>query len=346
MSVTGARLLVAMLGCLCVNASRVAAEPIPLADAIADVQPRLVKLYGAGGLKNLEGYGTGFLVSPDGHIATVWSHVLDASAVTVVQHNGRRSFAQVLGGDSARDVAIVKIDGADLPYFDIQQSASVGPGASVLAFSNMFKVAAGDEPLTVMHGVVAARTQLSARRGRSRLPYQGPVYIVDAVTNNPGAAGGVLTTLDGKLLGMIGREARNEETQTWMNYTVPLDELRPAIEDLIAGRRNRVDPLAAAETSRGSFTPLDFGLVLAPNVVQRTPAYIDAVAPDSAAEKLGLAPDDLIVLANGEVIPSIRSFEDVLRRLAPGDDLQLTVRRGDELVSVSLRAPRPRGTQR
>ena len=73
----------------------------------------------------------------------------------------------------------------------------------------MFKVATGDEQVSVLHGVIAARTKLTARRGNYETPYNGPVYVVDAITNNPGSGGGVLTTADGVLLGMIGKELRN-----------------------------------------------------------------------------------------------------------------------------------------
>ena len=53
-------------------------------EAIRQTLPKVVKIYGAGGLRGLAAYSTGFLVSPEGHIATVWSHVLDRDEVTVV----------------------------------------------------------------------------------------------------------------------------------------------------------------------------------------------------------------------------------------------------------------------
>ena len=61
------------------------------------------------------------------------------------------------------------------------------------------------------------------------------MYLVDAVTNNAGAAGGVLTTWDGKLLGMIGRELRNAENNLWINYAIPVEELRATIEAIRTG---------------------------------------------------------------------------------------------------------------
>lgn len=318
--------------------SAVANDGLPA--TIDDVQTKLVKLFGAGGFRGLAGYGTGFLVSAEGHVVTVWSHLLDADVVTVVLHDGRRTFGRVIGTDAKKDLAVLKIDAADCPHFDLNKSTSVGPGALVLAYSNMFKVAAGDEPMTVMHGVVAAKTNLDARSGRYQIPYSGPAYVLDAVTNNPGAAGGVVTTYDGRLLAMIGRQVKSSGSNTWLNYAMPIDELRPSIEAIISGKLRPDDPLTAPSESASLISLLDFGIVLVPDVVRRTPAYIETVIPDTDAAKEGLQPDDLIVFANGELVGSIRTLESVVRRLVPGDDLQLTVRRGDALISLTFRVPR------
>lgn len=314
-----------------------AAETLP--ETIAEVQPKVVKLFGAGGLRNLAAYGTGLSVSPEGHIVTVWSHLLDNDVVTVVLWDGRRFYGKLVGADSAHDVAVIKIEAEGLPHFDLNDAASAGPGARVLAFSNMFKVATGDEPASVQAGVIAAVTDLSARRGRYEVPYHGPVYVVDAVTNNPGSAGGALTTRDGRLLGMIGRELMNSDTNTWLNYSVPISEIRSVVEDIISGTYRQPDPLASTEDNSGSVRLADLGLILVPDVVYRTPAYVDAVLPDSPAAKLGLAPDDLIVFANGELVHSIRAFHEVLTRLMPGDDLTLVIRRDDSLKTLTLRIP-------
>lgn len=307
-------------------------------ETIDYVMPRVVKIFGAGGIANLHAYGTGFLVSPDGHIATVWSHVLDTTAVTVVLDDGRRFFAEVLGAEPALDIAVIKIDAANLPYFDLNDLGRAGPGARVLGFSNMFKVAEGDEPVSVLHGVIAASTTLSARRGRHEVPYTGPVYIVDAITNNPGAAGGVLTTYDGKLIGMIGRELRNQENNTWVNYAIPVEELAQTIRDIQEGVFRRQEPMDVDEPLNEA-SLVDLGIVLVPDVIYRTPAYIDSIIAGTPAALEGLEPDDLIVFVNNELIHSIRHLDETLSRLEPGEEFTLVVRRGRALVTVSLAVP-------
>lgn len=334
------RLLCFMTGLICVlNAPSLYAESA--ADAISAVQPKVVKIFGAGGLKNLANYGSGMIVSPDGHIVTVWNHLLDSDVVSVVLSDGRRFYGRVTGTDSKKDVAVLKIDAENLPFFNINQTSQVGPGAAILAFSNVFKVATGDEPVTVLQGVVSAKTELAARRGRYRVPYDGDVYLVDAVTNNPGAAGGALTTIDGRLLGMLGRELKGNNN-TWLNYAIPMSELKQSIEDIIAGRFSRKNDLLAANNSSKEriYKSSDFGFFVVPDVVARTPAYIDSVVEATKAEELGLLPDDLIVFANGELIHSVKVFNEVLGQLIAGDDLQLIVRRGDNLITVTFIVPR------
>ena len=171
-----------------------AASAAKLADVIHDVQQRSVKIYGAGGLHGLDAYQSGFLISAQGHIVTVFSHVLDSEVVTVILDDGRKFEAQMLGADPRLEVAVLKIEAADLPFFDLHKAATGAEGTAVLAFSNLFGIATGDEPVSVQHGTISAVTPLAARRGAYETPYQGPVYVLDAMTNNPGAAGERLPT--------------------------------------------------------------------------------------------------------------------------------------------------------
>ncbi|MFN0055739.1 MAG: S1C family serine protease [Planctomycetales bacterium] len=300
------------------------------------VSRRVVKIFGAGGIRGLYAYSTGFLVSPRGHLVTVWSHVLDDQAVTVVLHDGRRLEGKILGAEPQLDLAVLKIEGEDFPYFNLDDAVSAQVGSRVLAFSNMFKVAAGDEPVSVLHGVIAARTKLSARKGAFETPYTGPVYVVDAITNNPGSGGGVLTTRDGSLVGMIGKELRNSQTNTWINYAVPIQELKGVIGDIIEGKF-----VARHETSEGSasprrYAPVDFGIILVPDVLYRTPAFVDGVLQGSSAEKAGILPNDLVLFVNDELVQSCRMLNDELGRLEAGDTLKLVLRRGNVLVPVEL----------
>jgi len=307
-------------------------------DVVASVQPKMVKIYGAGGLRGLEAYQSGFLISPAGHVLTVWSYVLDTDNVAVTLDDGRKFQAQLIGADPRREIAVLKIDADGLPHFRLSDGVELSVGDRVLAFSNLFGVAAGDEDASVLHGCVSAKTQLAARRGAFETPYDGPVYVVDAMTNNPGSAGGVLTDRQGNLVGILGKELRNALNNTWLNYAIPAAELVTPVDDILAGKTLPRKADESAKRPDEPWTLARAGLRLVPDVLSRTPPFIDAVAPDSPAARAKLQPDDLILFVNNGVVVSYASVVETLSLIDHIDPVRLTVQRGQQLVDVVLEA--------
>ncbi len=327
----------------------------PSVAAVAEqVNAKLVKLFGSGGFRGLTAYGTGVLISPDGYVLTVASPMLDTPDLRVHLYDGRRLHAKVLVTEPELDVALIKIDKVDdLPYFDLAEAAKrplAEPGTRVVGFSNLFEIATRDEPMSVQQGVVAAYSRLYGRKGIFEVPYRGEVYVIDAITNNPGAGGGVITTRRGELLGLIGKELRNTLTDTWINYAMPV---QAAVEIKRGDQVTRVSVLEFAEKAkRGEYKPLVVerppagqggyhGIVLVPNVVERTPPFVEELQPNSPAAKAGLKPDDLIVYVDGERVVSIRAFREIMDKVPPGTQVKLEVRRGDKLVGVDLKLETP-----
>ncbi|MCO6456550.1 MAG: serine protease [Pirellulaceae bacterium] len=304
------------------------------------VQPKMVKIYGAGGIQGLESYQSGFLISAEGHVLTVWSYVLDTDLVTVILDDGRKYQAELVGADPRLEIAVLKIEAQDLAHFSLNQAVPIQAGDRVLAFSNLYGVATGDEPSSVLHGNVAATTSLSARRGAFETTYRGNVYVLDAMTNNPGAAGGALTDRRGQLAGILGKELRNSLTNTWLNYAVPAAELVPAVDDILAGK---VRPRGDDESARKPLDPVTLqalGIVLVPDVLSKTPPFIDRVIRETPADKAGLRADDLILFVNDRIASSCRAVRDELSYIDRIDEFRLTVQRGQELLDVVLHAER------
>ncbi len=266
------------------------AQP-PLDDLAGEAQKRVVKIYGAGGISGLENYQSGFLVSPDGHVATAWSYVLDVEPIVVLD-DGRRFEATIVGFEPSLELAVLKIEGAsDLPFFSVREDASAQWGDSILAVSNLFGIATGDEPASVMQGSVAAVTQLDARRGTFKTPYRGQVLILDLIANNPGAAGGAVVDAQGELVGMLGKELRDAATGVWLNYALPAGVLRKTIGDIIAGRKTTAAADANPALPRDqSHSPNSLGLVMIPDVLESTPAYVDSTIAGSSAARAQLRP--------------------------------------------------------
>jgi S1-C subfamily serine protease len=337
------RAVVLAVACLLIEAGDArAGGAASFVDIARAAQSKVVKIYGSGGLRGLEAYQSGMLISAEGHVLTVWSYVLDADEVTVVLDDGRRFTARHVGADPLTEIAVLKYDPEDepLPYFDLAQSASAKAGTRVLALSNLFGIATGNEPVSVLHGIVSAVAPLEARRGAFATNYHGDVYIVDAAANNPGAAGGALVDAQGRLLGMLGKELRSSTTGAWLNYALPVEAFAPTVADILAGRF-RPTKLAVVDRPEVPLTPAMLGIVLVPDVVTRTPPYVDRVLAASSAARAGMRVDDLIVMIDTQVATSCREVVDLFGRHEHDAKVRVSVLRGQSLVEFTLRADEP-----
>lgn len=302
---------------------------------IRSVQEKVVKIYGAGGVAGLESYQTGVLVSPEGHVLTSWSTVLDADSVVVVTTQGQRVDATLVGVDPALEIAVLKADLTDMPFFSLKEAVEAELGSRVLAVTNLFGIATGNEAPSVQKGSVLAKSDLKERRGRSGVVYQGPIYVVDAMTNNPGAAGGALTDWNGNLVGLVGKELRDQQTNTWLNYAIPISQLKDSVAALVAGKSlAKVDTTEKMVDNPHELVAL--GIILVPDVLVKTPAYVDRVTPASAADRVGIQPDDLIIMVGNQRIDSQSKLRSLLGTLSRDDALSIMIQRGTELRQVKL----------
>ena len=203
-----------------------------------------------------------------------------------------------------------------------------------------------------------AHTKLAAPR-RVRVPYTGDVYVVDAITNNPGAAGGALINLKGELLGVVGREIKNAVSDTWMNYAIPVhakvdikekvktkDKDGKEIEEektitvtmagfVEKGMKGEYKQLIRDKTTVGIGGY--HGLIFVPNILERTPAYVEDIVPGSPAAKAGFRPDDLVSFVDGEPVYSINAFNTWIKKnTRPGTPVRVEVRRGEALQTIEL----------
>ena len=313
-----------------------AAESTPQRTAAA-AATRVVKLYGAGGIRGLEAYQSGIVISPAGRILTVMSTVLDADTVTCVFDDGRRREARVVGIDPRRELVVLEVDEHDLPAFALAPRPRARAGMRVMAVSNLFGVAAGDERVSVQRGVVSAVVPREARRGAAEAPYSGAAYLVDCTTSNPGAAGGALVDARGELVGMLGKEARSTASGIWLNYALPVDELLLGVDGILAGAPP--PPVAAADRPRFDLRGLGLGLV--PDLLDRTPPFVDSVQPGSRAAAAGIRPDDLVIVVGGRAVASRAAVEEAVAAIPTGERVGLTLIRDGALVEIDL-GPRPR----
>lgn len=328
--------------CLLVTLACAGATAIGFDQAIEQLLPRVVKLYGlkAGAQA---GYGTGVFVAADGLILTVNSLLIDARRVRVAGADGVLRDAEVVRRDNQRQLALIRLlpPAADAkpeptPFFDLacdkSSDSALRPGDWVVVAGNPFKVAEGAEPVSLAHGVFSARTRLDARRAAKEFPYHGDVLIIDAITSNPGAPGSAVVDLDGRFVGLIGREVTSNLTHTHLNYAIPRDVLCEFLND--DGAKPKLAETEASPTQ-------DWGIRLTRMGYQKLPAMVERVRRGSLAEKAGIRPDDVILSVNGTNVSDPDEYDKRLALILPGEALDLVVRRGRSIVPIRLEPEKP-----
>lgn len=314
---------------------------------IHDSLARVVKIFGAGNIPGMHGYQSGILISPEGDILTAITAALQSDPLTVVLDTGRRYDAKLVAADPMLELALLRISAHELPCFDLDASVEPALAEPVYAVSNPFNIAQGNEHASVQQGHIAALTTLKTRRGVFKTPYNGPVLILDFTTNNPGACGGALISAqNGRLLGILGKELRNDENHTWLNFAIPVDALKESVRSMRQSAATDKRPLLiAAEAIRPEIEPIPedtlailrhWGILIVPDVGQRTPPFVESILGGSEAQRLGIQPDDLIVMIDNRLTPSLPALEQSLFSKKEGETVMVTIERNQNLLDFSF----------
>ena len=292
-----------------------------VSQVFVEANQRMVKVYGASAGR-VEGYATGFLVSDDGLVITTQGVFLDGNRVRILTSDGVEHAASVIRRDRERQLALLKIDVENASYFSLADGDVGDKGDWIIAISNAFKVADKEEPLSATLGVISLRTAMEARLNRRDVAYKGELVLIDPITSNPGAAGGAIVTLQGKLVGMIGKIINSSDTNTRLNYAVPTSILKEFVANEVAPSKS--------VTSKQS--PVELGIRLFTHGGRSGPAYIDRVRRGTPAQRAGLKPDDLVISIGGEKIGTVKEYEQVISGLTVGQEVIIVVKRGIDLI--------------
>lgn len=294
--------------------------------AASDIaQARTAKILG-GAIGRTPGYATGLIVSPRGEILTSQGSFLNVDNLRVILPDGGEHQARVVRRSNALQTALLKIEAETPQFFNLSEQANVESGDWILAVSNAFKVADGAEPLSVNVGVISLKTKLDARRGFSEFPYEGDVFLIDAITSNPGAAGGAVVDLRGRLVGMIGKVIEGKTTNTRLNYALPADQLA----DFVAGKE--AAPMIVSSSQQKG----DLGVRLFALGGRKAPAFIDRVLPGSPAAVAGVKSDDLVISLAGEAVANGGDFQRLSDDVKAGQEVVLEVKRKNMVLMFRL----------
>lgn len=305
-------------------------------DIFARSAPAVVKIYGAS-LGRQQGYGTGTLVSADGQIITQNSVLLTSRTVRVVLQDGRRFDAQLSREDNGRKLALLKIDAENLPFLTPTPTNDLKLGDTVLGLGNWFKIADGQEPVSLTRGVFSVKTRVDTRRLAQEYEFDGPVLVYDAITSNPGAAGGPLLDDRGRFVGLVGTIVESAQTNTRINYAVPGEELIAFLK----GEKGISTPVATGSHSNGSTSsgaPVDLGIVLSKLGYRQVSAFVEKVKRNSPAARAGIKTDDLIMVVDGRRITSADDFNKAMSQVMSGQRVQIVVKRGEQVLTLEVLA--------
>jgi serine protease Do len=299
---------------------------------IHDHLPCIVKIHGASGLATVQAYGTGVLVSAQGHVLALDQVMIQEGQTSVVLCDGSVHQAELLPAESKLGVRMLKIDcERKLPHLQVSQDVSALPGTFVVSLGNCFRLAEFSEKVSAMSGVLVAKAKTGLRYRLQDVDYDGELWITDAM-NNPGHGGGALLTLDGRWLGLNARLATSRDTNSDISAAIPVEQLVPFIERWTLGKV--AEPAAAAPP----MAPPYHGIKLFDHGSGQTspPAYVERVFSGSPAAAAGLRADDLIVRIDDYAVRTCRQFDDLLSKLRAGQKIVVTYKRGTTVAKVDL----------
>ena len=263
--------------------------------------------------------GSGVIISPDGYILTN-NHVVDGATDVLVTLPDRREFkAKVIGTDPKTDIAVIRIDAANLPAITVGDSNKLQVGDSVLAIGNPYGVGQ-----TVTQGIVSAT-------GRANLGIEDyEDFIQTDASINPGNSGGALVNDRGELVGInTAILAGNSGGNQGIGFAVPVSLARQVMDQIATnGHVTR----AYLGVTIQEVTP---GIARAMGLDGPKGALVSDVTAGSPAQKAGLQSGDVITSVNGKPVLESNQLRMEISMMGTNAPLKLQVFRNGATVNLS-----------
>ncbi len=261
------------------------------------------------------GVGSGFIVSDDGYILTNAHVVDDATEITVRLRNRTELKASLVGLDELTDVALIKVEAADLPVVTIADSDDIAVGEWVLAIGSPFGF---DQ--TATQGIVSAVSR--------NLPSANYVpFIQTDVAVNPGNSGGPLFNTDGEVIGINSQIYSSTGGYQGLSFAIPIDIAMNVAEQLKENGRTSRGWLGVGIQDVSPELAESFGL----NRVAG--ALVTSVGEDSPADRGGIQEGDIVLKFNGKSVNRSGELPSLVGSVRSGENVTVTVfRNGDDKV--------------
>jgi serine protease Do len=268
------------------------------------------------------GIGSGVTISPDGYIVTN-NHVVDGAVDIRVTTSDRRVMkAKLVGADPLTDLAVIKVDGSNLPSVPWGDSTAVRPGQTVLAFGNPFGFR-----FTVTRGIVSAVNRPNPDPTDRSKPGQ---FIQTDAAINQGNSGGPLVNARGEVVGINTFLFSPSGSFSGMGFAIPAQIVKPTVDALI-----RDGKVSHSHIGIGiaDVTPENAKFFADANAMG---AVVTQVEPDSPGAKAGLQIGDVITEIDGQKVADAGELQVVVSQKRPGAKITLEVLREGKKMSVPV----------
>jgi len=278
--------------------------------------------------QQVAGLGSGFLISPDGYILTNDHVAGNAKEITVTLTSGKQYKATLVGTDLITDIALLKIDGKDLPYVPLGSSEDVLVGEWVIALGNPFGLFDINDKPTVTVGVVSnTGMKLEAQDGRV---YRDMIQTDAAI--NSGNSGGPLLNALGEVIGVNSVIYTPNQGSIGLGFAIPINRVKSIVAELRrTGKIEREFWTGLEIQAVDRRIALYFGLDRVQGVI------VSEVKRSSPAERAGFRVGDIITEVNGEKINDEASLIAIADEARTGDTLAMKVIRDRKEMKLSLR---------
>ncbi|WP_343651046.1 DegQ family serine endoprotease [Stenotrophomonas sp.] len=257
------------------------------------------------------GMGSGFIISPDGYVLTNYHVVADASEVKVKLSDSREFTAKVVGSDQQYDVALLKIEGKNLPTVRVGDSNTLKPGQWVVAIGSPFGL---DHSVTA--GIVSALGRSTGGTDQRYVP-----FIQTDVAINQGNSGGPLLNTRGEVVGINSQIFSASGGYMGISFAIPIDLAMSAVEQIKKTGKVTRGQLGAVVQE------VDGPKAQAMGLPDSRGALVNQIVPGSAAAKAGVQLGDVIRSVNGRAVNTWSDLPPLIGAMAPGSKVTLVVYR-------------------
>ncbi|MES2338923.1 MAG: Do family serine endopeptidase [Pseudomonadota bacterium] len=271
--------------------------------------------------------GSGFIISADGYVVTN-AHVIRPGAtgatvdsITVTMPDRKEYVAKVVGQDVQSDLALLKIDGANLPFVKFGDSSKTRVGDWVVAIGNPFGLGG-----TVTAGIVSAVHRVTGQGGAFDR------FIQTDASINQGNSGGPMFDLNGNVVGINSQIFSQSGGNIGIGFAIPAEEAKPIIDTFMKGGTISRGYIGV-QLQPGS---IDDDTAQALGIPKNQGELIAGVTPGGPAAKAGLRASDVVTRVNGQAVTPEQTLSYLVANVKPGTTARLDVLRDGKPLALNI----------